>query len=216
MFQFHTESDVKAALGTLIVNQIDLLSFLTTLGSVGLYILTKLKRKKKTLAHMVLLIVDSLINICVHKHVSPKEEGIKNLLVTAAVNKPLSCFPGSHWGTDFADKMQPFFFRSVLEQWTHPPKLIKLYRSNKTDYAACIVTSLQDCGLFPSYCKMCAGAFLFASVSALNCPDNDCRNWIMCENSFLYLAVFKLKYVKGINLCLTLRSHQEIDCREEF
>lgn len=38
----------------------------------------------------------------------------------------------------------------------------------------------------------------------------------MCENSFLYLAVFKLKYVKGINLCLTLRSHQEIDCREEF
>lgn len=96
MFQFHTESDVKAALGTLIVNQIDLLSFLTTLGSVGLYILTKLKRKKKTLAHMVLLIVDSLINICVHKHVSPKEEGIKNLLVTAAVNKPLSCFAGSH------------------------------------------------------------------------------------------------------------------------
>lgn len=45
---------------------------------------------------MVLLNVDSLINICAHKHFSPKEEGIKNLLVTAAVNKPLSCFPGSH------------------------------------------------------------------------------------------------------------------------
>lgn len=97
MFQFHAESDVKAALGTLIVNQIDLLSFLTTLRSVGLYILKKLKKKKKKWAHMVLLIVDSLINICAHKHVSPKgkEERIKNLLVTAAVNKPLSCFPGS-------------------------------------------------------------------------------------------------------------------------
>lgn len=46
---------------------------------------------------MVLLVVDSLINICAHKHVSPKgkEERIKNLLVTAAVNKPLCCFPGS-------------------------------------------------------------------------------------------------------------------------